>query len=236
MATSSSTSHAPASPSGSDSLTTKHGLIADAVYQDGQLTWASGKLGDEDIITVTSIDGRENGHVIWSLAPVDTASNANPSPIELQGTSATSLPADFLKRHRLQALPAPLDPETRAVYVVISTRSGTGLALDFFSGVLHPLLRAVGLADSTYHVVQTEDAESVKGFAKSTLLHGANAGREQTVLLLSGDGGIVDIINGLLETGDRSRYLNPINNACLVLTIKQYLYQTGDRPVSARDR
>jgi diacylglycerol kinase family enzyme len=54
--------------------------------------------------------------------------------------------------------------------------------------------------------VKTKSAETLRNFAKNTILAGANAGKSQTVLMLSGDGGIVDTINGLLEGKNRSRY------------------------------
>jgi hypothetical protein len=57
--------------------------------------------------------------------------------------------------------------------------------------------------------VRTSSAESVVEFARSTLLVAANQGRKQTVLMLSGDGGMVDTINGLLESGHQSRYFTP---------------------------
>jgi hypothetical protein len=207
MATSSSSPEAPASHSSGNSITMKH--IADAshvTYQNAQLTWNGGKLGDQDIIMVTSIDSGENGHIIWSLAPTDNASSSKQTHFELQSTSATSLPLDFLERYLFNSLPDPLGPETHSIHVIISTRSGTGLALDFFNELLHPVLRAIGLAESRYNIVQTENAESVKEFARSILLDNANKGRKQTVLMLSGDGGIVDSINGLLESGDQPRY------------------------------
>jgi hypothetical protein len=207
MAASSSSPEAPANHSSDNSITTKH--IADAshvIYQNGQLTWNGGKLGDQDIIMVTSINSGENGHIIWSLAPMDSALSSKQPPFELQSTSAISLPLDFLERYLFKSLPDPLGPETHSIYVIISTRSGTGLALDFFNELLHPVLRAIGLADSRYNVMQTENAESVKEFARSILLDNANKGRKQTALMLSGDGGIVDSINGLLESEDQPGY------------------------------
>ncbi|PSS12292.1 hypothetical protein M430DRAFT_144441 [Amorphotheca resinae ATCC 22711] len=184
---------------------------SNAVYQDGQLTWSDGKLRDEDIIAVTSTDGSDIRHAVWSLAPTDTTTSPTQSPFELRATSATNLPANFLERYLLRALPDPLNPEGSDIHVLVSTLSGTGLALGFFEKVLQPLLRAIGLADSKYNVLRTKSAASVKEFAQSTLLVNANKGKKQTVLMLSGDGGIVDTINGLLENGNfSSTYVKPI--------------------------
>lgn len=209
MATSSSNPDALPNHSPSGQVTLHHDHISEdahASYQDGQLTWDGGSLGDENIITITHIDSRQNEHVIWSLVPVDTASGAKEPPFTLQSTPATNLPSEFLSRHLLQVLPDHLDLKSTDIYVLISTRSGTGLALDFFNNVLQPLLKAIGLPDSAYTAIQTENAESVKKFAHSTLLVGAHTDRKQTVLLLSGDGGTVDTVNGLLEKGSQARY------------------------------
>jgi hypothetical protein len=202
MAASSSSPEATFGPSDSGDTAEGHA----ATYQDAQLTWNGGKLQDEDIITATTSDGREDGHMVWSLAPTDAVSNPK-QPFELQSMFAEKAPPAILDKYLFRSLPDSLDPETRDVYVFISTRSGTGLALDFFDLVLRPLLTAVGLPESKYTVVKSESEESVKKFARSTLLQSATKGRKQTVVLLSGDGGIVDTINGLLENENQSRYV-----------------------------
>jgi hypothetical protein len=207
-------------------------------YQEGQLTWDGGKLGDEDIITITNINGQENKRVIWSLARVDTVADLEQPPFELQSTSTTSLPPDILEEYLSQAPPDHLNAETHDICVLISTRSGTGLAPDFFKQVLHPLLSAVGLANTRYRVLETETAESVKEFAQSTLLDNANNGRKQTVLLLSGDGGIVDTLNGLLETERQTRYFFFAVDFIVLPTNchLQYLCETNNRLTSTRYR
>lgn len=148
----------------------------------------------------TKVEG-SIGHTIFSLAP-----DAGDNPFELRTTRATLLPQTFLDKHLLKALPSYL--LTDHFHVLVSTLSGTGLSPVFFDNILHPLLRAIGLADSAYTVTRTSSAESVKEFARSTLLVAANGGQKQTVLMLSGDGGMVDTINGLMESGERSRHVS----------------------------
>jgi hypothetical protein len=115
-----------------------------------------------------------------------------------------------VKKHAFQDLPSYLLPEND-IFVLISTLSGTGLSPTFFDHILEPILREVGVGgpDAAYKVVRTNSAGSVKYFGEHVLLHGANDGRKQTVLMLSGDGGIADTINGLLEGGVKSRYTSP---------------------------
>jgi hypothetical protein len=204
------------------SSSTNYGHIADepehVVYRDGSLTWSGGKLRDEDIIIVTDIEGSSIGHIIWSLAPIDSPAESGQPPFELRSTSATNLPQDLLNKYLYQSLPRHLDPDRNDLHVLISTLSGTGLAPDFFEEVLHPLLRAIGLTDSRYNIVRTKSAESVKEFALSVLSANANKGKKQSVVMLSGDGGIVDLINALLESGTRSKYNQSSRNSlCLLI-------------------
>lgn len=207
MADPSSSSDGTYSDSDTESSATNYGQPGEDdahstyIYRDGALSWGQSMLKDEDIITVTE-DG--DTYTIFSLAPADP--DATGHSFELRTTHATTLPKEFLNRHLFQTLPDHLlSPNT--LHVLISTLSGTGLAPRFFDEVLHPLLKAIGLPDKNYVVLRTTSTESVKEFAQSVLLLNANAGSRQTVLMLSGDGGMVDTINGLLGEIPRSRYL-----------------------------
>ena len=215
-------------PSGSDSTcgskdnntrasTTNYGHVADDAveykYGYGVLTWGSFQLKDEEVIAVTKVEEGDRMCTIFSLAPADPKSDSKQAPFQLRTTSASNLPQDFLERYLFQGLPPHLQP-SNVIHVLISTLSGMGQAPDFFDYILEPLLRAIGLADTKYNVVWTRSADSVKEFAKSELLVGAIKGQKQTVLVLSGDGGMVDTINGLLETESpgtaRNTYTPPV--------------------------
>jgi hypothetical protein len=176
-------------------------------YNDGVLVWDGGLLKDEDVITVTKNNEANAvaGYTIFSLETPDASQPASPTPFKLRTTSALRLPKPFADKHLFQGLLAHLDHKENVLYVLISTLSGTGLGPQFFDEILEPLLGGIGLKESDYSVVRTKSAESVKEFAQSQLLVQANEGKKQTVLMLSGDGGMVDTINGLLESGDRSR-------------------------------
>jgi len=208
----------PSSDSDTESATTNYGHIDDEPvhlsYRNGVLSWGSSELKDEDIIVATKVDG-SIGHTIFSLA-----SDTGKGPFELRTTRATLLPQTFLDQYLFSSLPPYL--LTDHIHVLISTLSGTGLAPGFFDDVLHPLLRAVGLADSAYTVTRTKSAESVKEFARSMLLVAANEGKKQTVLMLSGDGGMVDTINGLLESGKRSKYVSPVSSISGLTYLSSY--------------
>jgi diacylglycerol kinase family enzyme len=204
---------------------------ADIVYGDGQLSWSAGSdvIKDEDTVTVTKSEKGAIAYTIWSILPVNlSGSDPQQLPLKLRATSATTLPQAFLDKHLLRALPSHLDPAQNHVYVLISTLSGTGLAPGFFNSVVHPLLDSIGLKDAHYNVIRTSSPESVSDFARSILLVQAEQGKKQTVLILSGDGGIVDSINVLLEGGDRSRYIFLIPTYYRGLTC--FSYSTYIRP------
>ncbi len=153
-------------------------------------------------------------YTIFSLEPENTQDSGHTEggteanavtpqiPFKLRTTNAMILPQTFLDKFLFHDLPSYLKVPT---YVLISTLSGTGLAAAFFDKVLHPLFRALGLEDSKYTIVKTKSADSVKDLTRFNLFDVANEGKEQTVILLSGDGGIVDTINAL-EEKERSRY------------------------------
>ncbi|CAG8951624.1 hypothetical protein HYFRA_00005424 [Hymenoscyphus fraxineus] len=173
-------------------------------YNNGTLKGNEIEIKDEDIITVTSIQPSKHRYTILSLPPPsDTSPETKAPAFSIQTTHAKSLPDEFLKRHQFQGLPSYLGPDSY-LPILISTVSGTGLAPSFFEEVLRPVLDAIGLSEPQYEVIRTESTESILQYAKGKLLRGANEGRSQTVILLSGDGGVVDIINGLLQDGDRS--------------------------------
>ena len=81
------------------------------------------------------------------------------------------------------------------VTVIISTHSGSHSAEAVFKNLLEPFMAAVA---ANYHVLRTSSADTITAHTRSTILPNARQGRPQTVILLSGDGGPVDIINALL--------------------------------------
>jgi diacylglycerol kinase family enzyme len=180
-------------------------------YNDGILAWDGEQLKDDDIIIVIRTKSAEVnavvGYTIYSLEPANASEPSPPTPFKLKTTTASNLPELFLDKHIFKGLPAHLKHDTNRLNVLISTLSGTGLSPQFFDEVLEPLLGAVGLKSSDYNVTRTQSTESVGEFALSELLIRANNGKKQSVLMLSGDGGMVDTINGLLESGERSRYV-----------------------------
>ena len=107
-------------------------------------------------------------------------------------------------------LSVPKGPEGEPnIHVVVSIRSGTWEAELFFRDVVQHVLEAVGLSESDYQVHHTSSEKSIIRFTIDLLLPAANAGQAQTVILLSGDGGMVDIVNVLLESKQNLNFVKP---------------------------
>ncbi|CAI4210614.1 unnamed protein product [Parascedosporium putredinis] len=113
--------------------------------------------------------------------------------------------APSLRPHVIKKRPQHLDPSTAAVHVIVSGKSGIGLAPKAWDAVIRPLLEMIqGLGqenESTasrpgYEALITDSASSIRDFARSKLVSGSGDGRPKTVILLSGDGGIIELLNG----------------------------------------
>ena len=90
-------------------------------------------------------------------------------------------------------LPAHLAPQV-AVHVLVSILSGSHSALDFFNTKIKPDLDAI---HPSYTVTLTESTKTIIEYTKSTIYSFALTGQPQTIILLSGDGGISDIVDTL---------------------------------------
>ncbi|KAJ5435684.1 ATP-NAD kinase PpnK-type [Penicillium cf. griseofulvum] len=119
---------------------------------------------------------------------------------------------DFsLKKIDIESLPAALSPlvtkipshlryedEPPVVQVVVSTGSGTGKAKTVFQDVIRPLLTYIGLEN--YELYETESPQTIIELAQSKFLARAHSGVPQTIILLSGDGGLIDILEAFYKS------------------------------------
>ncbi|KAI9744819.1 MAG: hypothetical protein M1818_001744 [Claussenomyces sp. TS43310] len=168
---------------------------------------ASGPTGALDNVVLATKSAHPDQYLV---AIIDTPRSGSSIP-SLDTTVADKPHEAFVHEFLFQDLPPQLNLPAENLYVLISTKSGTERAETWFKSILKPILHTVGLDEPKYTVITTSSRQSILDFARTTLIQKAAIGTRQTVLLLSGDGGVVDVINGLTGGGARPEsYVRPI--------------------------
>ena len=142
--------------------------------------------------------------------PESEAARKQPKRVTLfRSIVATSLPQQFVQDYTpsersFWQLYSDKDEASAwpNLHIIVSTKSGTGLAEAHFVHLVKPLLAQLDQHEGTdYEVHHTESERSVIELATSVLLPRAHRGVNQTIVLMSGDGGIVDFVNALFTRG-----------------------------------
>ncbi|KAF2209648.1 hypothetical protein CERZMDRAFT_122128 [Cercospora zeae-maydis SCOH1-5] len=95
-------------------------------------------------------------------------------------------------------------------HIIVSTGSGTGLAADVWKQLVKPAVETLGLTEGKEYVLHNTISEnSVSDLTRDVFLPNANLGVAQAILLMSGDGGVVDIVNTLLSGQRGQKYKKP---------------------------
>ncbi len=162
------------------------------------------QIKDSDVISIVTNNEKEISSVIYSRGSSEPDS---PHDIKILRTPTSNLPPLFVEKHLILELPPQLSLPPDDLYILISSGSGTGKAEAYFQNTLRPALTAIGVKESGYQVITTKSENSIKELTVQTLMKKAEQGIRQTVILLSGDGGVVDIVNSILGCGSRSRYV-----------------------------
>lgn len=157
------------------------------------------KIATEDVVCV--IPKHEtigNGYTLLFLrrGRHGTSGVAQDDGERLESVSVSSLPSELLLSHLCKSVPHHLrtcGTGTREVHVIISTLSGTGRAKCIYQHTLQPLFRHLGL--TKYEVHETDSAHTITELCRSRFLLNAESGVAQTIVLLSGDGGLTDIVD-----------------------------------------
>lgn len=140
---------------------------------------------------------------------------------------------DSFKSHPLHLF-IPLYHNSPSLHIIISTGSGIGYARSFFENTLKAALEFLGLDERSYQLHETESETHVTDLSRTVFLPRANEGFAQTILLLSGDGGIVDIINVLLSSQQSSSYVKPVIGLLALGTGNALANSIGLTPVSSK--
>lgn len=113
-------------------------------------------------------------------------------------------------------------------HVIVSTGSGTGLAEVVWKQLVKPVLEFMRFTNGKDYALHfTTSGSSVQEFASAVLLPRANLGVSQTVLLMSGDGGVFDIVNVLLSGQRSDNYNKPSISLCPLGTGNALAHSAG---------
>jgi diacylglycerol kinase family enzyme len=146
----------------------------------------------KDILCVLSVSARHSV-LFFDSKP----SGHEPERVYLEKIDVASLPTGLSPF--VTNIPSHLQHETGAVtQVVISTGSGTGRAKTIYQDALRPLFTYLGITN--VEVYETESTETIIDLARSRFVELAHNGIPQTIILLSGDGGLVDILDVIYKT------------------------------------
>lgn len=127
----------------------------------------------------------------------------------------------------------PPNHDSPNLHVIISTGSGVGGARRFFDTILKATLELLGLDERAYQLHETESESHISELSRTIFLPRANQGVAQTIILLSGDGGIVDIINILLSSLQSNSYVKPVIGLLALGTGNALANSIGLTPVSS---
>ncbi|KAL8812913.1 MAG: hypothetical protein Q9223_007175 [Gallowayella weberi] len=196
-------------------------------YVDGSLILCDdGKesyIHDQDVIAVVpdlraDRKGEAQPQLILRLMWPPIPSKGTESRSVFEPLAVTNLPQKYVEKHRLMRVPKyllvpPNKIGSQNLHIVVSTRSGTGEAQQFLEDILSKALAVIGVSydigREKYNVHVTASEESVTEMVEKVILPRANEGIEQTVILLSGDGGVVDMVNVLLSGSRSDKYVKP---------------------------
>ncbi|KAM0225504.1 hypothetical protein ACHAQD_001440 [Fusarium lateritium] len=157
-------------------------------------------------------------------------------PSELHSIAMARLPPHLQHGHTNE------HGTTNQVEVIVSLKSGVGLASKFWQDVLRPLWKSFTYEHSgepgepSYRLIQTDSPETIQDYAHH-LWTSDERTKARTIVLLSGDGGVVDLLNG--SDGNELSDIPPTialfplgtGNALFHSTHKPLYTETGPSPL-----
>ena len=153
-------------------------------------------------------------HFVKKGSEKESEAGSSASLPVFESIMATRLPSQFIEDFSPSGLScfsarSGRDADNTNMHVVVSTRSGTGLADRFYQSAVKTMWTRLGLQETDYAVHYTQSEEHVTELTKSIFLSRANEGVDQAIILMSGDGGVVDIVNALSHGKRTSKYTRP---------------------------
>ncbi|KAF7560602.1 hypothetical protein G7046_g3544 [Stylonectria norvegica] len=185
-------------------------------FDDESLTWKHAGVSHQakyhEIVLVIGPLAAQDHHKDYLIILLKEDPEDENLPFRLSAIKTTEIP-DKLQPYLINEVPEHLrHGSTNEVDIIVSTNSGTGLALKVWQDVLQPLWGVVKShfgeqslpqskgqkpvpSEPGYRAIVTQSSESVREFARE-LWAPNSAAKSRTIILLTGDGGVVDLLNG----------------------------------------
>jgi len=160
--------------------------------------------------------GRDGYSVLYVEENPVAQKDTTAPPVIFRSIGVSALPGAFLRDFHQDGRPdwrvrhhaAKSQPH---LHVVVSTASGTGLARSVWEQLVKPLFDCVNFSEGHDFALHLSTSETtVMELVRDVFLPRANEGTAQAILLLSGDGGMVDMVNAILARPQSEQYRKPV--------------------------
>ncbi|KAJ5083235.1 hypothetical protein N7456_012662 [Penicillium angulare] len=150
-----------------------------------------GQINLSDILGVLPGEDSSSSHTVLFLVKPEGHNHGDSIAAvgHLEKTVISCLPSSLTQF--LVKVPEYLQ-HSEPVQVVVSVKSGTCQAQTIFQDLVEPLLTQLSVK---YEVHETKSTQTITELCESRFLERARAGTPQTIVLLSGDGGVVNIVD-----------------------------------------
>ncbi|KAF2167932.1 hypothetical protein M409DRAFT_65975 [Zasmidium cellare ATCC 36951] len=175
------------------------------------------KIAKKDILVVGGMKNTQDDyHFLFVETNAAAEKDPTASPVLFKSHTLTNPPSLLVNDHSIPSGQSCWEYRQthNAVqpnfHIILSTGSGTGLAKAVYDQVLKPMLDHCDIAEGRDYVLHTTTSESsITELVRDAILPRANLGVKQSIMLMSGDGGVVDTINVLLCAERSKDYTKP---------------------------
>ncbi|EMC92861.1 hypothetical protein BAUCODRAFT_37776 [Baudoinia panamericana UAMH 10762] len=180
-------------------------------------TEAKGKIANQDIISALPVHAHlPNDYTVLYVKPNPAAKDKDAlrtSPVVFCSLVLTKPPLAFVHDHQP---PGEACWQLRQdngqppnLHIVVSTGSGMGQAESVWELLVKPMLHHICPTVHNYSLHVTTSEWTVTDLTRDVFLAQANQRVSQAIILLSGDGGLVDVVNGLYLKDHTRTYVKP---------------------------
>ena len=199
-------------------------LIGSDIHCKDGHTQDEKQIALSDVLCVLPQSNKESNHdnkvpgynVLFLQGHVEEAGAGSQKEYHrLESIRTTSSLPPVLSQRLYTGIPPHLDVSPQnTIHIISSVGSGTGIANSNFHNIIKPFFSFLGVTG--YEVHETKSDQSIIDLARSRLLNLARAGVSQTIILLSGDGGLTDIVDVFYSNVDPGIALQNLPNIALI--------------------